>query len=108
MNAKNLYKEILEHTVSEHEVFDTLCKHENVRIERIVSKGQITPPGVWLEQEDHEWVILLRGKASLELEPGQIINLKSGDYCYIPAGCKHRIVNTSKKPFCVWLAVHFR
>jgi cupin 2 domain-containing protein len=108
MIAKNLYKEILDLKVSEKEVFDTLCTHNNLRIERIISKGHITPPGVWLDQEGHEWVILLRGKASIEFEYGLRVNLKSGDYFFIPAGHKHRVAFTSKKPFCVWLAVHFK
>lgn len=108
MIAKNLYKEILDLKVSEQEVFDTLCSHNNLRIERIISKGQVTPPDVWLDQEDHEWVILLRGKATIAMDYGLKVNLKSGDYFFIPAGQKHRVTFTSKKPFCVWLAVHFK
>jgi hypothetical protein len=33
------------------ESFDTLIEQDNVRIERIVSTGQVTPDGDWLDSE---------------------------------------------------------
>ena len=47
------------------ELFTPLLEHENLRIERIVSKGQTTPPGQWYDQDQDEWVILLQGQATL-------------------------------------------
>ncbi|HSV87952.1 MAG TPA: cupin domain-containing protein [Bacteroidales bacterium] len=93
---------------SDLEIVDTLCNYNKLQIKRIVSKGQVTPPGVWLSQRENEWVILLRGKASLEFEFGERLLMKSGDYYFIPAGLKHRVTYTSKRPICVWLAVHFK
>lgn len=35
------------------EVFEDLLTHKQLRIERIVSKGQTTPEGEWYDQEEH-------------------------------------------------------
>jgi cupin 2 domain-containing protein len=88
------------------EQFDTLIPDHGVKIERILSTGQITPEGEWYDQDRDEWVILLQGNAKLEYEDGQTLSLKSGDHILIPAHKKHRVVYTSTDPPCIWLAVH--
>ena len=45
------------------ELFETLAESPDVKIERIVSRGQITPEGEWYDQSKDEWVVLLSGKA---------------------------------------------
>lgn len=79
-----------------------------LRIERIVSTGQATPDGEWLDQPQAEWVILLRGAARLrfavEAKPRL---LKPGDYASIPAHCRHRVEWTTPREPTVWLAVHY-
>ena len=106
MVIRNLFKEI-NLPVGNEEVFESLCKAKNVHIERIVSKGQTTPPDKWYDPQKYEWVVLLQGKASLEMEGGKIIHLAKGDHLLIPAGQKHRVSYTSTEPYCIWLAVHF-
>ena len=44
----------------QHELFETLLTNQNILIERIISTGQTTPPGEWYEQENYEWVILIK------------------------------------------------
>ncbi len=88
------------------ELFESLLSTEKVLIERIVSTGQITPPGEWYDQETDEWVILLQGEAELSYKDGERIVLKGGDYLLIPAHVKHRVEYTSNEPPCIWLAVH--
>ena len=75
------------------------------RIERIVSRGHVSPPGFWYDQDEDEWVWLLRGAARLEVElpherqPGAPINgmavreisLTEGDYLLLPAHVRHRV-----------------
>ena len=52
----------------------------NVRIERIVSTGQASPPGFWWDQEWAEWVVLLTGSAGLRFEgETELRELKPGD-----------------------------
>jgi cupin 2 domain-containing protein len=90
----------------DEEIFEDLFKKQGVRIERIVSNGQITPPGKWYNQPSDEFVVLLEGKASIEFPEGKMIHLKEGDYVLIPAGQKHRVAYTSKNPHSVWLTIH--
>ena len=43
----------------EDESVDILARARNVRVERIVSTGQASPPGFWYDQDEDEWVALL-------------------------------------------------
>lgn len=88
---------------AETEHFQTLLTRPGLRIERIVSDGQISPPGFWYEQRDDEWVLLLAGQAALEYGDGTRVELEVGDALLIPAGRRHRVADTA--PRTVWLAV---
>ncbi|HEX9556312.1 MAG TPA: cupin, partial [Reyranella sp.] len=44
---------------------EVLAQGAAVRIERIVSTGQASPPGFWYDQAEAEWVLLLAGAARL-------------------------------------------
>jgi cupin 2 domain-containing protein len=90
------------------EVFDTIADSAAVRIERIVSNGQITPEGEWYNQSRDEWVLLLAGSAELLFDDAQEPQrLVAGDHVRIPAGCRHRVTWTDPDVKTVWLAVHF-
>ena len=91
---------------SRDEVFEPLAVGAGVLVERIVSTGQSTPPGEWLEGERDEWVVLLQGDAELAFADGSRVTLSPGDHVLIAAGAGHRIERTSAEPPCVWLAVH--
>ena len=91
---------------SKYEVFDELHSSEDFLIERIISAGQSTPEGKWLEQDRDEWVVLLDGNARISFEGGDEVELNKGDYIFIPANTHHRVESTSSKPECLWLAVH--
>lgn len=87
------------------EVFETLLAHPAARIERIVSHRHASPPGFWYEQVQDEWVLLQCGEAVLAFEePPSECRLEPGDWVWLPAGCRHRVVKTG--PDTVWLAVH--
>ena len=89
----------------QEEWLKTLLKRENIRVERIVSTGQSSPPGFWYEQTEDEWVAVLQGNAALEWADGTIQELTAGDYLLIPAGKKHRVARTSTQSPCIWLAI---
>ncbi|MCB1955574.1 MAG: cupin domain-containing protein [Rhodocyclaceae bacterium] len=74
-----------------------------LRVERIVSRGHASPAGFWYDQSEDEWVCLLEGAAVLAFAEGGERRLQRGDWCLIPAGCRHRVVETSAPA--VWLAV---
>ncbi|MGJ0486259.1 MAG: cupin domain-containing protein [Methylomicrobium sp.] len=92
-----------------NELFEQILKHGGIEIERIISKGHITPEGQWYDQDWDEWVLLLQGQAILvyqnEKEP---IHLKPGDYMLIPAQRRHRVEWTDPAIETVWLAIHWR
>ena len=50
------------------ELVTTLLDAASVRIERIVSHGHASPDGFWYDQEQHEWVVVLKGLARLQFE----------------------------------------
>lgn len=80
-----------------------------MRIERIVSTGQASPPGFWYDQADDEFVVLLSGGARLSFVEGDVmIDMKPGDWVEIPARLRHRIESTLAEPATVWLAVHIK
>ena len=53
-----------------------------------------------------EWVVLLKGSATLLIAEEGSVDLGAGDYLLIPAHVRHRVERTSEDA--VWLAVHFR
>ena len=89
------------------EATDVLLKRAPVRIERIVSSGQITPEGKWYDHDADEWVLLVSGAARLHIE-GETEDraLEEGGWILLPAHCRHRVTWTRDEPPTVWLAVH--
>lgn len=94
-------------SVLAEEVIQTLFSIENTDIERIISKGQKSPPGFWYDQDRNEFVLLLKGKAEIEFADGQIIKMRKGNYLLIKAHERQRVKKTSRIPQCIWLALHF-
>jgi len=90
------------------EISETLLNTEHSRLERIISSGQMTPPGEWYDQDKNEWVILLSGSAGLlfEGEAGVYV-MQPGDYIHIPAHHRHRVEWTDPEQKTVWLTLHY-
>ena len=86
------------------EEFLTLFDNDRARIERIVSHGHASPPGFWYDQNTDEWVVLLRGCATLEFDDGSTVEMRAGDYLSLPSHVRHRVARTDNET--VWLAVH--
>jgi cupin 2 domain-containing protein len=91
------------------ELSEILCHSEQVRVERIVSRGHASPEDFWYDQECHEFVLLVSGRARLVFADGTpAVELVSGDWLVIPAHVKHRVDWTDPEQDSVWLAVHYR
>ncbi len=104
-SAANIFKGIPEQI--KEELFEPLLRNDRVHIERIVSRGHVTPEGQWYDQAWDEWVILLQGQALLRYETDNVrIRLSAGDYVLIPAHTKHRVEWTLPDVDSVWLAIH--
>ncbi len=105
LSVKNLFADI------PGEMPDEICtqivRADDVRIERIVSRGQASPPGFWYDQETNEWVLLIKGSAALRFVDGSQIALTPGDHVLIPRHVRHRVERTAKDGETVWLAVHY-
>ena len=88
------------------EQFVELLSRPGLRIVRIVSGGQASPPGFWYDQPQAEWVLLLQGEARLafEDEPAPRL-LKAGDYVDIAPHRRHRVESTAA--LTLWLAVYY-
>ena len=89
------------------ELVETLCQSPDVRIERIVSRGHVSPPDFWYDQEQHEFVLLVSGRARLAFADGTTVELHPGDWLDIPAHKKHRVEWTDPVRDSVWLAVFY-
>lgn len=89
------------------ERIEPLVTASAVRIERIVSTGQASPPGFWYDQDWDEWVVVLCGAAGLLIEgEAKPRVLGPGDSLYLAAHLRHRVQWTSAAEPTVWLAVH--
>ena len=90
------------------ELVNTLLEAAEVRIERIVSYGHASPQDFWYDQEQHEWVMVLRGAARLRFQDQErLIEMKPGDFVNIPAHTRHRVEWTTPDEPTIWLAVHY-
>ena len=79
-----------------------------LRIERIVSSGQASPPGFWYDQPHGEWVLVLRGEARLALADGAApVLLRAGDFIDIAPHRRHRVEWTTPDEPTIWLAVRY-
>ena len=95
-------------TPQAEELFDVLLETRGLRVERIVSTGQVTPEGEWYDQVWDEFVLLVSGAARLLIEgEGEDRNLAAGDWLLLPARCRHRVTWTQESPPTVWLAIHY-
>ncbi|GAT31790.1 cupin 2 domain-containing protein [Terrimicrobium sacchariphilum] len=87
------------------EEFRQLLDGNSFRLEHIISHGECSPPGFWYDQEQEEWVTLLRGEATLAFDDGARQTMSPGDAVLIPAHRRHRVESVSVDA--VWLALHF-
>jgi cupin 2 domain-containing protein len=100
----NLLRELPD--ASDAEASDTILAAPRLRIERIVSYGQASPPGFWYDQPQAEWVLLLAGAARLRFADEEADRaLAPGDCVHIAAHRRHRVAWTHPEHPTVWLAV---
>ena len=102
----NIYEDGLTGAASEQ--FVELLSRPGLRIERIVSTGQSSPPGFWYDEPTGEWLVVLSGAATLtfENEPAPRL-LKMGDTLDIAPHRRHRVEATHPTLATIWLAVHY-
>lgn len=88
------------------EEVQVLLDRPGFRLERIHSCRAASADGFWYDQEEAEWVLLLRGSARLqfadEVEPR---DLSVGETLLIAPHRRHRVVATDGPPGTIWLAL---
>jgi cupin 2 domain-containing protein len=85
------------------EVSQILHKQKGVEITHIVSSSKL--PDTLYDQDKDEFVIVLEGEAVLEIR-GEKICLKRGEYVFIAAHVKHRILSCQDGTH--WIAVYIK
>ena len=92
----------------DHEQVEELLSQPNVKIERILSKGQTSPETGWYDQDKNEWVVVLQGAGDITFEDGDKVRLQPGDHLNIPAHRRHKVSWTDPDSVTVWLAVFYQ
>ena len=100
----NLYASIPRNLDSE--VFELILNNENIKIERIISKGHKSPESGWYDQIYNEWVVVIKGQAILVFEDRQLA-MDTGSYINIPAHTKHKVSCSLSDEETIWLAIHY-
>jgi cupin 2 domain-containing protein len=107
VRAGNLFADVPAASAGD-EAFSEIFARPGLKIERIISQGQTSPPEFWFDQAWNEWVIVLKGSAMLQFadEPATRA-LGEGDYVFIPARKRRSVQWTDPQQPTIWLAVHF-
>ncbi len=82
---------------------EVIIDSESVKLERLVSFGHPTPEGFWYDQQQTEWVALIKGEAELAYADGRTVKMKAGDHLTIAPHVVHRVSSVSDDA--VWLAL---
>ena len=86
------------------ELTTILAENGKVRIERIISTGQVSG---WYDQSETEFVVLLEGSAVVEFENNRSVAMSKGDTLLIEPHERHRVSFTSSEPPCFWICVFY-
>ena len=105
MKVNNIFKVIPDGL--DHELVESLVESKDICIERIISRGHVSPTSGWYDQPKNEWVIVLKGDAVITFQNGVELRLTAGNYVDIPAHKKHRVSWTDPENETIWLAVHY-
>lgn len=107
LDLENLFDDFPEEF--DEEFIEELVDGEDIRVERIVSRGQASPEGFWYDQDEDEWILVLAGAAGLSFEDeDEQVVLRPGDHINISAHKRHRVDWTAPDVETVWLAVFYR
>ena len=104
MKLNNIFAEIPDEL--DNELMQVLQQSDNIKIQRIVSKGQVSPETGWYDQQQNEWVIVIKGEAVITFEQTEVA-MQAGSYINIPAHTRHKVSWTHPDLETVWLVVYF-
>lgn len=106
MRTGNIYSDIADRAPGE--IFETLAESGKIRVERIISDSHASPESFWYDQDENEWVLLLKGSAALRFDgSGDVLILEPGDWVDIPAHVRRRVEWTDSEEKTVWVTVFY-
>ncbi|MFV0481103.1 MAG: cupin domain-containing protein [Campylobacteraceae bacterium] len=85
------------------EIFDKLLTCKNVEIAHIISSSKFEDKTY--NQEEDEFVIVLKGKALLHVNNQEIV-LNVGEHIFIPKHTIHKIISCEENTH--WLAIYIK
>ncbi|MCL4430817.1 MAG: cupin [Epsilonproteobacteria bacterium] len=94
----NIYT--LQNPKPDFESFTTLYQNKNIKIEAI--RSHLLQPGETYNQEQDEWVVLIRGNAQMKVAD-KIIQFSEGDSLFLSRHTVHQVLSTSQDA--LWLGV---
>jgi cupin 2 domain-containing protein len=94
----NIYT--LKNPKPDSEQFATLHQKHGIKIEAI--RSHLLHPGEVYDQDEDEWVVLIRGNAQLLIQQ-KVLNLREGDSVFLPKHTPHQVLSTSGDA--LWLGV---
>ncbi|MCI0451944.1 MAG: cupin domain-containing protein [Candidatus Latescibacteria bacterium] len=86
---------------------ERLAGDAGARVERIVSRGHASPPDFWYDQDESEWVMVVKGSAKIRFDDGRVVELGAGDHITIAPHQRHRVDWTAPGEDTVWVAIYF-
>ena len=106
MEIRSLFDDVPDRLANE--LYSPVLETKQFRLVRIVSTGQATPDGEWYDQDQNEWIIILRGRARILFADGDgSKHLGPGEYLRIPAHVRHRVEETDPDQPTIWLALYY-
>ncbi len=103
IGVKNVFEGI---ESSGKEIIEQLIEGNDIIIERIASFGDRSEEDFYYDQDEYEFVLLLKGRAQLLFEDKGTVDLKAGDWLIIEPHERHRVEYTSMDA--LWLCVFYR
>ena len=101
----NIFEQSRQPEIGE-ELLETLASGGQFTLKRIASNQLQQPDDFWYSQTQAEWVVVLRGTATILFKDGTRTQLQNGDYINIPPHKEHRVEQTSDAT--VWLALYYK
>ena len=89
-----------------NEIIETIAEGGKFRMERIISECHITPEDYWYDQDETEFVMVVKGRAELMFKGSEHpVDLFPGDYVIIEPHEQHRVTHTEESTF--WIALFY-
>lgn len=85
------------------EYTETMLSGDNWRLERIISRGHVSPEGFWYEQNEDEWGRGAPRRGRNHVGRRNEMHVKKRRKRAYSAKCRHRVSRTSENPECIWL-----